>query len=304
MSDKPDETAAEYLASTRSDNKVQDYLDNMLSGPAVADVINAADGSDSINRRALTSAPGMNQKRAGPALAMVGGRESSGAGHSQHSVEKTNSSVGTGQPAIAKTANGPLTSNGEKPAGSSGQPEEMQVTANLSAASGQRQPVNKPPAPLAGQWQDNGRPGWAQQPFECLLFHVAGLTLALPMVALGTIHPMADELIPVFGRQHYFIGQLPVKGGFLRVLDSAKLVMPERYTSALCDSYGSAIAIKSTDWGFAVDSVSRTILLDPLQAHWRGSSSKRPWLAATVKEHQCTLLDLNQIAQLWAGLDE
>ena len=36
-----------------------------------------------------------------------------------------------------------------------------------------------------------GRPEWAQGPFECLLFDVAGLTLAVPLVCLGSIYPLA-----------------------------------------------------------------------------------------------------------------
>jgi len=74
-----------------------------------------------------------------------------------------------------------------------------------------RQPNNlepdpkKQPSAVSGQapsallaWMENGRPVWAQERFEVLLFQVCGLTLSVPLVALGHIHRLTDELTPVF----------------------------------------------------------------------------------------------------------
>src|SRR5690554_1912731 len=48
-------------------------------------------------------------------------------------------------------------------------------------------------------WLENGRPYWAQERFECLLFSVAGLKLAVPLVCLGGIHAIQerDKITPL-----------------------------------------------------------------------------------------------------------
>lgn len=65
------------------------------------------------------------------------------------------------------------------------------------------------------------QPSWAEEPFECLLFDVAGLTLAVPLVCLGTIYPLqGQELTPLFGQPDWFLGILPSQSGNLKVLDT------------------------------------------------------------------------------------
>lgn len=76
----------------------------------------------------------------------------------------------------------------------------------------------------------DAHPGWGEEPFECLLFDVAGLTLAVPLVCLGSIYPLAgQELTPLFGQPDWFLGILPSQSGNLKVLDTARWVMPDRY---------------------------------------------------------------------------
>lgn len=147
-----------------------------------------------------------------------------------------------------------------------------------------------------------GPPSWAQEPFECLLFDVAGLTLAVPLVCLGSIHPLAgQELTPLFGQPDWFLGILPTPSGNLKVLDTARWVMPERYSDALRDGLQYVISVQGYEWGLAVHEVSRSIRLDPNAVKWRGQRTQRPWLAGTVIEHMCALLDVAVLAELIAS---
>jgi purine-binding chemotaxis protein CheW len=57
-------------------------------------------------------------------------------------------------------------------------------------------------------------------------------------------------------------------------------------------------------WGLAVDSVTQPISLLPEDVKWRSDRSKRPWLAGTVKEHMCALLDIPMIAQMLMSADK
>lgn len=145
----------------------------------------------------------------------------------------------------------------------------------------------------------NQRPAWAAEPFECLLFDVAGLTLAVPLVCLGTIHPLnTGELTPLFGQPDWFLGLLPTQSGNLRVLDTARWVLAERYRDDLREGLQYVISVQGYEWGLAVHQVSRSIRLDPQAVKWRDQRSQRPWLAGTVIEHMCALLDVTALAQL------
>ncbi len=147
-----------------------------------------------------------------------------------------------------------------------------------------------------------GRPSWAAEPFECLLFDVAGLTLAVPLVCLGSIYALAGhELTPLFGQPNWFLGILPSQAGNLKVLDTARWVMPDRYRDDFQQGLQYVISVQGYEWGLAVHQVSRSLRLDPSEIKWRSQRGQRPWLAGTVIEHMCALLDVSALAELIAS---
>ncbi|ATH81751.1 CheW domain-containing protein [Ectopseudomonas hydrolytica] len=157
-------------------------------------------------------------------------------------------------------------------------------------------------APSPAAVLQDGRPGWAEEPFECLLFDVAGLTLAVPLICLGSIYPLQDqELTPLFGQPEWFLGILPSQAGNLKVLDTARWVMPDRYREDFRDGLQYVISVQGYEWGLAVHQVSRSIRLDPSEVKWRSQRTQRPWLAGTVIEHMCALLDVAALAELIAS---
>ena len=148
----------------------------------------------------------------------------------------------------------------------------------------------------------DGRPAWAAEPFECLLFDVAGLTLAVPLVCLGSIYSLAGrELTPLFGQPEWFLGILPSQSGNLKVLDTARWVMPDRYRDDFREGLQYVISVQGYEWGLAVHQVSRSLRLDPNEIKWRTQRGQRPWLAGTVIEHMCALLDVAELAELIAS---
>ncbi|MFZ5934216.1 chemotaxis protein CheW [Pseudomonas putida] len=155
------------------------------------------------------------------------------------------------------------------------------------------------PAPPASV---DGRPAWAAEPFECLLFDVAGLTLAVPLVCLGSIYSLeGQELTPLFGQPDWFLGILTCQAGNLKVLDTARWVMPDRYRDDFRQGLNYVISVQGYEWGLAVHQVSRSLRLDPAEIKWRSQRGQRPWLAGTVIEHMCALLDVAALAELIAS---
>lgn len=153
------------------------------------------------------------------------------------------------------------------------------------------------------EWLENGRPAWAQTRFDVLLFQVSGLTLAVPLVSLGQIQPLTDELTPLFGQADWFMGLQPTPAGKIRTVNTAKFVMPERYDVTFMETAKYVVSINGVPWGLAVDSVNQPISLEPEDVKWRGERSKRPWLAGTVKAHMCALLDIPRIGQMLMDAD-
>ncbi|MBJ9975403.1 chemotaxis protein CheW [Pseudomonas sp. S75] len=158
-----------------------------------------------------------------------------------------------------------------------------------------------PDAPVPPATVD-GRPAWAAEPFECLLFDVAGLTLAVPLVCLGSIYSLeGQELTPLFGQPDWFLGILSCQAGNLKVLDTARWVMPDRYREDFRQGLHYVISVQGYEWGLAVHQVSRSLRLDPREIKWRSQRGQRPWLAGTVIEHMCALLDVAELAELIAS---
>lgn len=154
------------------------------------------------------------------------------------------------------------------------------------------------------EWLENGLPQWAQSRFDVLLFKVSGLTLAVPLISLGQIQPLTDELTPLFGQADWFMGLQPTPAGKIRTVNTAKFVMPERYDETFLQTAKYVVSINGVPWGLAVDSVNQPITLQPDDVKWRGDRSKRPWLAGTVKEHMCALLDIPRIGQMLIDADK
>lgn len=149
-------------------------------------------------------------------------------------------------------------------------------------------PKDEPPA----------RPEWSGQPFECLIFTVAGLQLAVPLVLLGAIHRIEEEIRPIPGSPRWYMGIRPDRDHNLRVVDTAEWIMAGRVPGNARENYRFVIRLDDSDWGLACDDVAQSFTLRPDEVRWRTGRSKRPWLAGTVIDHMCALIDVRTMANL------
>jgi len=162
-------------------------------------------------------------------------------------------------------------------------------------------PVAEPEQELQPRLDPSGagdRPDWSEEPFECLIFTVAGLKLAVPLVLLGQVHRLERELTPLFGRPDWFMGLLRVGGHTIRVADTARWVMPERYRDEFRDGYRFVIQLGDSAWGLACDNVAQSFHVQPDEVKWRSEGGRRQWLAGTIKKEMCALLDVSRMAAL------
>lgn len=170
---------------------------------------------------------------------------------------------------------------------------QTQVVVETSAEVTQeveQESLAQPPA-LPPSWK-NGRPAWAQERFECLLFNVKGLTLAVPLVELGGIIKIEDEPTPLFSQPSWFLGLIRSNNMNVAMVDTAQWVMPKALIDKHTEPYELIIRIHESHWGLACNAVDKSITLEPEQVRWRSSVTRRPWLAGTVIEHMCALIDV------------
>ncbi len=158
----------------------------------------------------------------------------------------------------------------------------------------QREEVRPEPEPAAPP----SRPEWSEQPFECLIFTVAGLQLAVPLILLGAIHRIEEEIRPIPGSPRWYMGIRPDRDQNLRVVDSAEWIMAGRVPPGARDNYRFVIRLDNSEWGLACDDVAQSFTLRPDEVRWRSARSKRPWLAGTVIDHMCALIDVRTMADL------
>jgi len=146
---------------------------------------------------------------------------------------------------------------------------------------------------------------YREESFQALFFNVAGLNLAVPLKSLGGIHQWQDPK-PLFGKPKWYMGMMPHREEQLNVVDSARWVMPEKYTQALAESlnYQYLVMLGESSWGMACETLVTTDKLEPDEVQWRTSAGKRPWLAGIVREKMCALINVEALIQLLEqGLD-
>ena len=151
---------------------------------------------------------------------------------------------------------------------------------------------------IAEKINNYGPPDWGQERFECLIFSVAGLKLAVPLASLGAIYKIENELTPLVGRADWFMGLYRHLERNVSVFDTAKLVMPDRWNDSVQEGYQFIIRLGGNNWGMACDAVHESIQLMPDEVKWRTERSRRAWLSGTVIDHMCALLDVDALGDM------
>ena len=150
--------------------------------------------------------------------------------------------------------------------------------------------------PLTSKCLENNRPSWAQEQFDILIIEVNGVKLALPLMALGQIYPLEDNLTSLFGQSDWLMGLQKTSTGYVKTVNTAKFVMPERYEQE--HNYQYVVSINGSSWGLAVDFIHQPINIDSNHIRWRRRRDNRPWMAGMVTDHMCVLLDIPAMEEI------
>ena len=159
----------------------------------------------------------------------------------------------------------------------------------------QEEVVAKVEAPLKEE-AESLVPEWANEPFQVLLFEVAGLKLAVPLIELCGVIEWNDSVTEMPGHADFYLGILQHLDHKIAIIDTAKMVLPVNKQTSLIgedprDRVKHIVMIDDFQWGLACDTIGEVITLNPEEVRWRTSNTTRSWLAGTVIEHMCALLN-------------
>ena len=137
------------------------------------------------------------------------------------------------------------------------------------------------------------------EPFQVLLFEVAGITLAVPLIELGGIHQI-ETVNPLFGKPAWFKGVLLHREEKYNVVDTSKWIMSEKSSEKLAGStqYPYLIVLGESGWGLGCESLIATETLLPDEVKWRNVEGSRPWLSGMIKKKMCALLNIQQLISM------
>jgi len=189
------------------------------------------------------------------------------------------------------------------PAEQDGQGVHEQAAVAAESAS-VREPLPEQSLAAAEQSEQaaGGEPEWAQGRFQTLLFEVAGLTLAVPLAKLKGVIPNEAGLTPMPGHSQLFLGVTPYQGMQSKVVDTARFVLPQDRVAQLdedaTERTGHLVMIDDGRWALACNTIGDVVELSSRDVKWRTGSGKRRWLAGTVIERMCALLDVDELVQL------
>ncbi len=161
---------------------------------------------------------------------------------------------------------------------------------------------------LHGHQQGNHAvPEWAGANVNCLVIKAANLKLAIPSEFIESVQPLSVGLVAHPGAQASSSGEMPeeplpesilIEGVDDSVVDTAKLVMPERYTPLMRSGYRQKVVLKDANWSLAVDTIGSTTDYDSSKVRWRSAHTRRAWLAGTIIEEMCAILDIDAIQRM------
>lgn len=155
----------------------------------------------------------------------------------------------------------------------------------------------------------NKRPAWASESLPCLIVKTANLKLAIPQQFIERVEPITEifdadtDLLSAPGDGNSGSSTLGTivtrQEGTDRprchLVDTAKLVMPERYSPEMRGGYRHAVIMKELDWALAVDAIGAQVDYASSKVRWRSLHTRREWLAGTVIADMCAIVDIDAV---------
>jgi purine-binding chemotaxis protein CheW len=151
------------------------------------------------------------------------------------------------------------------------------------------------------QQQDSALPDWVESEFQVLLFKVNGITMGMPLNAMRGILNYNGEASQLPGQPGWSLGVIINRDEKVVVVDSARLLMPERVTDDAQFQPKQLLLIGEGDRALAVDTICNTLNVVKEGVRWRNGIHNKPWYAGIIVDELSVLIDVDGVLQLLAA---
>jgi len=136
---------------------------------------------------------------------------------------------------------------------------------------------------------------WRDSPFQTLLFEIQGLKLAIPLHELNGILTWPEKPPPkIAGKPDWYLGLYSQDHKHTQIVDTAHIILPNTLKKNE-DKPNFIILIADGKWGLACNKVNQVVTLSSEEIRWRKEAGKRPWLAGTVLDKMCSILNIEAL---------
>lgn len=143
-------------------------------------------------------------------------------------------------------------------------------------------------------------PEYAKSDFTVLSFKVAGMTMAVPLIEVGSVERLPDSIKAVTGKPKWISGVVEYKKGAAYIVDTYELVIPEttydKRPKPKLDANTRVVLSANGQWGLLCEEVGDTLVLNAKEVCWRTMNTRRSWLTGTVSKYGCVLIDFRKIS--------
>ncbi|MHA7815421.1 MAG: hypothetical protein ACX93N_03025 [Pseudohaliea sp.] len=147
-------------------------------------------------------------------------------------------------------------------------------------------------------WEDGGG-GPGEEAGRYFMFGLGGLAVAVPADRVKGESADVPPLLPPDGAP--WLRRSAAGDGGPTVIDLALLVLPDDLAPRarpLEGRFERLLLLDDGSLGLALPAPGREELIDHGPVCWRGPRGRRPWLAGTLAERRCVLLDADSIPAL------
>ncbi|MEW8507781.1 MAG: chemotaxis protein CheW [Candidatus Thiodiazotropha sp.] len=143
-------------------------------------------------------------------------------------------------------------------------------------------------------------PEWVDETFQVLLFEVNGIKLGIPLSSLKGILTYSGAASQLPGQPGWSLGVIVNREDKVVVIDSAKLLMPERLNENDSVAPQHLLLIGDGNRALAVDRICNTLIVEKDSIRWRSGTGIRPWYAGIIIEELSVLLNVDGILKMLA----
>jgi len=144
----------------------------------------------------------------------------------------------------------------------------------------------------------SGIPGWAEAPFQILMFRVCGVNLAVPLNELDGIARWNGKSTPIPGQPDWQIGLFLHEQKKISLVDLTSLIMPERAATENEETARYLLLVGGARWGLLCNSIQRPGLVRADNIRWSRNREKRPWSYGIIIENLTVLLNIDALLMM------